>query len=52
MAILGAVTLAGDVNPVGLAVGGFFDKLVEVAVVHDPGKPTVEDFHVGVMSTI
>lgn len=39
-------------DPIGLAVGSLFDELVEVAVVHDPGEPTVEDLHVGVMGTI
>lgn len=39
-------------DPVGATVGGLFDELVEVAVVHDPGEPSVEDLHVGVMSTI
>ena len=28
VAVLGAVALAGDVNPVDAAVGGFFDELV------------------------
>lgn len=52
MAVLGAVTLTRDVNPIGSSIGGFFDELVEVAVVHDPGEPTVKDFHVGVMLAI
>ena len=30
MAVLGAVALAGDVNPVDAAVGGFFDELVVI----------------------
>ena len=47
MTVLGAVALAGDVNPVDAAVGGFFDELVKVAMVHDPGEPTVEDVGVG-----
>ena len=47
VAVLGAVALAGDVNPVDAAVGGFFDELVEVAMVHDPGEPSVEDVGVG-----
>ena len=29
VAVLGAVALAGDVNPVDAAVGGFFDELVK-----------------------
>ena len=29
MTVLGAVALAGDVNPVDAAVGGFFDELVK-----------------------
>ena len=47
MAVLGAVALAGDVNPVDAAVGGFFDELVKVAMVHDPCEPSVEDVGVG-----
>ena len=39
-------------DPVGLAVGGLFDELVEIAVVHNPCKPTVEEFHVGMMGAI
>lgn len=49
MAVLGAVSFAGDVNPVDATVGSLFDELIKVAVVHDPDKPFVEDFHVGVV---
>ncbi len=52
MSVLGAVSLAGDMDAVGFAVGSLFDELVEVAVVHDPGEPTVENLHAGVVSTI
>ena len=43
VAVLALVGTAGDVDPEDAAVGGLFDELVEVAVVHDPGEPAVED---------
>ena len=46
MAVAGAVALAGDVDPVDATVGGLFDELVGVAIVHDPGEPSVEDVDV------
>ena len=47
MAILSAVSLATDVDPVDAAVGGLFDELIKIAVVHDPGEPMGQDFHIG-----
>ena len=47
MAVLALVLAAGDVDPVDATVGGLLDELVVVAVVHDPGKPSVEDVGVG-----
>ena len=47
MAVAGAVALAGDVDPVDATASGLFDELVVVAVVHDPGEPSVEDVGVG-----
>ncbi len=43
----GAVALTGDVDPVDATVGGLLDELVVVAVVHDPGEPSVKDVGVG-----
>lgn len=43
MAILSAVSLATDMYPVDAAVGGLFDELVKIAVVHDPGEPVAEN---------
>ena len=47
MAVLALVGSAGDVDPVDATVGGLLDELVVVAVVHDPGEPSVEDVGVG-----
>ena len=47
MAVLALVGSAGDVDPVDASVGGLLDELVVVAVVHDPGEPSVEDVCVG-----
>ena len=47
MAVLALVGAAGDVDPVCVAVGGLFDELVVVAVVHDTGEPAVKDVGVG-----
>ena len=47
MAVARAVRLAGDVDPV-FAMGMLEDELVVVAVVHDPGEPSVKDVGVGV----
>ena len=47
MAVLAFVGSAGDVDPVDAAVGGLLDELVVVAIVHDPGEPSVEDIGVG-----
>ena len=47
MAVLALVGSAGDVDPVDASVGGLLDELVVVAVVHDPGEPSVEDVGVG-----
>ena len=52
MAILSAVSLATDVDPVDAAVGGLFDELVKIAVVHDPGEPVVQDFHIGMRGVL
>ena len=48
MAVLALVGSAGDVDPVDASVGGLLDELVVVAVVHDPGEPSVKDVGVGV----
>ena len=48
MAILALVGSAGDVDPVDATVGGLLDELVVVAVVHNPGEPSVKDVGVGV----
>ena len=50
MAILALVGSAGDVDPVDASVGGLLDELVVVAVVHNPGEPSVED--VGVVEAL
>ena len=47
MAVLAFVGSAGDVDPVDATVGGLLDELVVVAVVHDPGEPSVEYVGVG-----
>ena len=47
MAVLAFVGSAGDVDPVNASVGGLLDELVVVAVVHNPGEPSVEDVGVG-----
>ena len=47
MAVLALVGSAGDVDPVDASVGGLLDELVVVAVVHDPGEPSVKDIGVG-----
>ena len=47
MAILALVGSAGDVDPVDASVGGLLDELVVVAVVHNPGEPSVKDVGVG-----
>ena len=47
MAVLALVLAAGDVDPVDATIGGLLDELVVVAVVHDPGEPSVEDVDVG-----
>ena len=47
MAVLALVGSAGDVDPVDATVGGLFDELVVVAVVHDPGESSVKDVGVG-----
>ena len=47
MAVLALVGSAGDVDPVDASVGGLLDELVVVAIVHDPGEPSVEDVGVG-----
>ena len=47
MAVLALVGSAGDVDPVDATVGGLLDELVVVAVVHNPGEPSVEDVGVG-----
>lgn len=50
--VLASVTLVRDVDPVGATVGGLFDELVEVAIVHNPREPLVQDVHVGVVLPI
>ena len=47
MAVLAFVGSAGNVDPVDATVVGLLDELVVVAVVHDPGEPSVEDVGVG-----
>ena len=47
MAVLALVGTAGDVDLVDATVGGLLDELVVVAVVHDPGEPSVKDVCVG-----
>ena len=47
MAVLAFVGSAGDVDPVDATVGGLLDELVVVAIVHDPGEPSVKDVGVG-----
>ena len=47
MAVLAFVGSAGDVDPVDASVGGLLDELVVVAIVHDPGEPSVKDVGVG-----
>lgn len=47
MAVFALVGSAGDVDPVGVSVGGLLDELVVVAVVHNLGEPAVEDVGVG-----
>ena len=47
MAVLALVGSAGDVDPVDATVGGLLDELVVVAIVHDPGEPSVKDVGVG-----
>ena len=47
MVVLALVGSAGDVDPVDATVVGLLDELVVVAVVHDPGEPSVKDVGVG-----
>ena len=47
MAVLAFVGSAGDVDPVDASVGGLLGELVVVAIVHNPGEPSVEDVGVG-----
>ena len=47
MAVLALVLAAGNVDPVDATASGLFDELVVVAIVHDPGEPSVEDVGVG-----
>ena len=47
-----AVSTAGDVEPVVLAVGGLQDQLVEVGVMFEEIDPAVGNFQVGVPSVI
>lgn len=52
MAVLAGVSLAGYVNPVGAAVGGFLDEVVKVAVVLDPAEELVQNVLVGVVLAV
>ena len=47
-----AVSTAGDVEPVVLAVGGLQDQLIEVGVMFEEIDPAVGNFQVGVPSVI
>ena len=51
MAVLGAVALAGDVDPV-FAMGMLEDELVEVGVVLQEIKPAVGNGHVGMREVV
>lgn len=52
MAVLGAVALAGDVDPEVFAVGGFDDGLVKVRFRDNPIEPAVENLLVGMCFAI
>ena len=52
VAVLGAVALAGDVDPEVFAVGGFDDGLVKVRVRDNPIEPAVENLLVGMCLAI
>lgn len=49
MAVLGAVTTASDVNPVGPAVGDLFNELVEISLGLEQRKTAFGKFLVGVI---
>jgi len=48
MAVLAAILLAADVNPVVTAILGLKDQLVEIRMLLEPVHPTVGNVHVGV----
>ena len=47
MAVARAVGLATHVNPINLTVGGFFDELIEVGIIHKPQEPLIELLEIG-----
>ena len=52
MSVLGAVTFAADVNPIGSSIGGLFDTLIKIGIVDYPSHPFVEDLHIGVVIAV
>lgn len=52
VSVLGAVALAGDVDPEVFAVGGFDDGLVKVRVRDNPIEPAIENLLVGMCFAI
>lgn len=48
MAVGPVVATARDVNPEVLAIGGFHDELVKVAMAFNEVKPLASSLHIGV----
>ena len=47
MAVARAVGLTTHMYPIGLAVGGFFNELIEVGIIHKPQEPLIELLEIG-----
>ena len=47
MAVARAVGLTTHVNPINLPVGGFFNELIKVGIIHKPQEPLIELLEIG-----